>query len=340
MRNESRWLPFIAVWLVTVFLLAACTPGTTPTQATTAKPAPQTTSLASSSLAPQMKPTSSPGSAPVSFAGKIITFVPPYAPGSSSDIMARLYALHIGRFLPGRPSVIVRNIPGGNSIVGSNYVYSAKPDGLTGLVCASSPMLADLMNMKDARFELVKMSAVIGASVGTVFYAKQGVIDRPEDLPKARGIVFGYSSGTTGWMFVVAKELLNIPVEKVVLAYAGSGEARRAFLSGELNMSADSIPGYMETTAPLVAKGEVKLVFQVGFLDNQGNLVKDPSLPPQVPTIQDLYETIYAKRPSGMAWDAYRALVAVGTMYDKLYSLPQGHRIVLPGLIGTRRTQC
>src|ERR687884_40365 len=66
------------------------------------------------------------------FAGKTITIIVGYKPGGGYDATARLMARHLPQHIPGKPTVIVQNMPGGNSIIAANHVYAvAKGDGLT-----------------------------------------------------------------------------------------------------------------------------------------------------------------------------------------------------------------
>src|SRR5678810_1494434 len=67
-----------------------------------------------------------------SFSGKTVTIIVGYKPGGGYDATARLLARHLPKHLPGKPTVIVQNMPGGNSIIAANHMYNAaKPDGLT-----------------------------------------------------------------------------------------------------------------------------------------------------------------------------------------------------------------
>src|SRR5262245_56876130 len=63
---------------------------------------------------------------------KRVTFYVGLSPGGGYDINARLVARYIGRYIPGSPQVIVRNMPGGGGLVMTNFVanVSAK-DGLS-----------------------------------------------------------------------------------------------------------------------------------------------------------------------------------------------------------------
>lgn len=257
------------------------------------------------------------------FAGKTVTLVVTFAPGGATDIVGRIYAKYLSKHLEGKPTVVVRNIPGGAGTIGANYVYSAKPDGLTIMIATASNYIGNLMNMKAANYDLLKMPTLIGYASGNVFYMAPGIIEKPEDILKAKGLIFGSSTGVVSYAFIAAKELLGIPTEKVILGYAGSGDARRAFLSRETNFTGESTPGYREAIAPLVEKREVMPVFQLGLL-SKGDIIREPGLPPDTPTVKELYEKLYGKPPSGMAWEAYKGIVGGTRNYDKTLHLPPG----------------
>src|ERR671934_1829336 len=70
--------------------------------------------------------------AQTNFGGKTITIIVGYKPGGGYDATARMIARHLPQHLAGKPTVIVQNMPGGNSIIAANHIYNvAKPDGLT-----------------------------------------------------------------------------------------------------------------------------------------------------------------------------------------------------------------
>src|SRR4051812_4855606 len=76
---------------------------------------------------------------PVSFAGKVVTMVIPSTVGGSTDLAARLFAKFIGRHLPGAPTVVSSNVPGGQGIPALNFMtQQAKPDGLTIIMPSSN----------------------------------------------------------------------------------------------------------------------------------------------------------------------------------------------------------
>src|SRR6202007_2462153 len=64
------------------------------------------------------------------YKGKSVTMLVGTTPGGINDISARLVARHLGRFVPGNPSFIVQNNPGGGGLVTANRLYNtAEKDG-------------------------------------------------------------------------------------------------------------------------------------------------------------------------------------------------------------------
>jgi tripartite-type tricarboxylate transporter receptor subunit TctC len=66
------------------------------------------------------------------YSGKSVQLVIGYAPGGGYDIYARALARHMGRHIPGNPTIVVQNMPGAGSIKAANYLYNLAPkDGTT-----------------------------------------------------------------------------------------------------------------------------------------------------------------------------------------------------------------
>src|SRR6185369_3730072 len=64
------------------------------------------------------------GQTPVTFRGEIISIQIGYGPGGGYDTYGRALAKHYGRFIPGNPGVVAKNMPGAGSLRAANYVYN------------------------------------------------------------------------------------------------------------------------------------------------------------------------------------------------------------------------
>ncbi|HTK12179.1 MAG TPA: tripartite tricarboxylate transporter substrate-binding protein [Xanthobacteraceae bacterium] len=75
-------------------------------------------------------------------------------PGGAYDVVGRLVARHIGKHIPGTPSVVAQNVPGGGSLLLANqFATTTKPDGLTFGVMNSGMPTSPLLNPTAAHFD-------------------------------------------------------------------------------------------------------------------------------------------------------------------------------------------
>ena len=93
------------------------------------------------------------------FAGKNVTLIIGFGPGGGYDLWGRTVARHIGKHLPGKPTVIPQNMPGAGSYVAASHIYGAAPkDGSVFAIIARDAALGPLSNAPGARFDATKMS--------------------------------------------------------------------------------------------------------------------------------------------------------------------------------------
>src|SRR3981189_3599880 len=66
------------------------------------------------------------------YRGRPVNLVIGYPPGGGYDLYARTLARHIGRHIPGNPSIVVQNMPGAGSLKAASFLYGIAPkDGTT-----------------------------------------------------------------------------------------------------------------------------------------------------------------------------------------------------------------
>ena len=95
------------------------------------------------------------------FSGKTIRIVVGSIPGGGYDYWARLLARHMSKYIPGNPELVVQNMPGGGSLVATNYVYSvAKPDGQTVVVNNAALYFEQLLKRKEVQYDWSKFTWV------------------------------------------------------------------------------------------------------------------------------------------------------------------------------------
>ena len=263
----------------------------------------------------------------IDFSGKKIELIVPYREGGGSDTYARLFAPYMSKYLPGKPTILIRNFPGGGSIKGSNkFEARAKPDELTYVVTSSSTMVAQLFGGKKRKFDILKWKQFVVSSRGTVVYVrpKTGAKgkDIVADIKKLRGmeLLYGAKKANAGELrTIVAFELLDLNVRSIF--GLNLGKARKAFMRDELTINHDTAGTYFKKVKKLVEKGEAIPLFTLGY-PKDGKVVRDPALP-NMPTVLELYEKLNGKAPSGPKWDALKSMLALGITASKGFALPK-----------------
>src|SRR4030088_1112221 len=90
------------------------------------------------------------------YKGKTISIVIG-AKGGSLTLAGQIVSQHLGRYIPGNPTVIFRQMPGGAHLGATGYVYTAtEPDGLTILAANPGVALAQLADLPQVRFDVRK----------------------------------------------------------------------------------------------------------------------------------------------------------------------------------------
>ncbi len=292
------------------------------------------TALGASTLLP-----SSGAHAAVNFAGQTVTILVPFGVGGGNDLWARFLANFIGKYLPGNPVVVVKNSPGGGSVSGANlFANTAKPDGLTLLVSSGSTQFPYLLGEKRVRYDYKKLNFVLAGPTGGVAYisSKLGV-DGLKSLNKLKGQKLYFPSQGVSSLDMVPLlgfRLLGLDVNHVT-GFPGRAEGRLGFERGEFNIDYQTT-AYVRSSLPLVQRGEAVPLFAWGLVDKNGKLIRDPNFP-DLPHIEEAYEIVHGKKPSGIEWDAFMAFLISGFPAQKLLLLPNG---TSPEIIEAYRESC
>lgn len=252
------------------------------------------------------------------YQGKTLRVVVASAAGGGSDIVARLMMRHLSRHIPGNPTIIIENMPGAGEIIGVNYVHNiAKPDGLTALFATGTP-ITQLLELPGIEFDLLKMPIVGGSSESVAAFIrsdKTGVRSATDLLNLKNPIVIGGSGygSIKDISLLAAMNLLGVKQSTYVTGYGSAGPIRLAFERAEVNFTQETAVGIARSVLPWVREGWTSVLYQVGFLDENGNVTKDSvwkQIGLEIPSIAEVYKTIYGKPPSGTAWEAEKALIA------------------------------
>ncbi len=260
------------------------------------------------------------------FAGKRITAIVPFSPGGGSDTLVRFLAPYFRKYLPGKPAIIVRNVPGAGSIKGANMIEKVKKDGRTFLCSSASTMMNYIMKDKRIKFYPENWIPFLNVPAGSVIYARTdlGLTGNPvEDLKmlQKKKLVFGGNSPTSGELpRLLSMYLMGLDVKPVF--GLNRGPVRLAFERGEFTINYDSMAGYLVGAKDLLDSGVIKPLYSFGVWDGKKKqLVRDPSVP-DLPHFVEAYEGVYGKKPSGLGWKVLSNTMTAVVMNNKVLVLP------------------
>jgi len=207
------------------------------------------------------------------FKDKTLTINVGYGAGGGYDMTTRIVARHLGRHIPGNPTVIVSNMPGGGSLRLINFLYNAAPkDGLTLGVFGALLMLEPLRGNSNVKAEPAKFEW-IGSMHNDInacgIWKGGGVgIKTLDDLLKSpKTIVFGSTSpeAETATYPTVLRKLLGAPVS-VINGYPGTREINLAMQSGEVHGTCGMYESTVRTSYfSDLQSGNLTIFFQAGL---------------------------------------------------------------------------
>lgn len=197
------------------------------------------------------------------YSGKTVTIVVGYKTGGGYDATARVLARHLPKHIPGKPTVIVQNMPGANSIIAANHVYAVtKPDGLTIGTFNRNLPIAQLTKVAGVKFDMAKFAWVgSAASECTVLAIRTDLPYKTfEDLRKSKQqIVIGATGpGASTYDFpLLLKEFLGVNV-KLVSGYQSSADIMLAVERKEV----DGRAGSFTSIRPFIDRNLVRPVLR------------------------------------------------------------------------------
>jgi tripartite-type tricarboxylate transporter receptor subunit TctC len=201
------------------------------------------------------------------FEGKAVRLVVGFTAGGGYDAYTRTLARHMGKHIPGNPSMIVENMPGAGSMISANYTYkAARPDGLTMGHFIGGLFLQQLLGKPGIEFDAAKFqfvgvpaqdNFVIGLAKST------GITDVESWMGSKQVVKFGgVASGSGSDDFPnLLKATLGLPIQ-LVSGYKGTADVRLAFNSGEVSGLSNSWESTKSTWRNELESGDLKLILQ------------------------------------------------------------------------------
>ena len=221
------------------------------------------------------------------YKGKTVELYIGYSVGGGYDIYARLLARHMGRHLPGNPTIVPKNMEGAGSLRLANWLYRVAPkDGTAFGTIGRGIPFDPLLGGKGAQFKATDFGWIGSANDEVSLCAAWGTtgITRFEDL-YARELIVGGTGATADTDFFpkIVNGVLGTKM-RVISGYPGGNDITLAMQRGEVHGRCGWSWSSIKTNHPSWVKdGTLKLLVQLS-LDKHEDL-------PDVPVIMEKVKT-------------------------------------------------
>jgi tripartite-type tricarboxylate transporter receptor subunit TctC len=223
------------------------------------------------------------------YKGKTITLIVGNATGGGYDAYGRLLARHMPRYIPGEPTIVVKNQPGAGGMVFSNYLYSQAPrDGLTiGMMSRANPIEPVLGNpaakFRSEEFTWLGTSSTYEDDAYCLVIRADAPFKTIEDVQKpGRALLLGglAAGGSDVDITMIARDVFKLNAQ-LVRGYGGSAELNIAIQRGEVEGRAIGVSSMQTGLSDWYNNGKLRFLVQFGHAQRWKGL-------PDVPTAREL----------------------------------------------------
>jgi len=191
-----------------------------------------------------------------------------YPPGAAYDIYMRTFARHLGKHLPGHPSVIPQNMAGAGSLRAANFLYNAAPrDGLTIGMFARGLAMQPLLDEQGIQYDARKFNWIgsLGTDVSMVLAWHNKPFKTLDDVRRREMIVAATGSGADSVIFPYILNGVLGTKFRVVTGYPGANDFLLAVERGEADGTAGVSWGTIIAGRPdWVREHKINIIVQLG----------------------------------------------------------------------------
>ena len=204
-----------------------------------------------------------------------------YTPGGSYDLYARLVAQHLGRHLPGKPTVIPNNMPGAGSLTAANYVNEVAPkDGTALAIVSETAAMEQALGNPAAKYDATKFTWVgrVASSnnIHLVWHAA-----RAQSVEDTKTIEMTVAGTGPANIAEAVPRLLNAIAGtkfKIISGYQAAGPGMLAMERGEVDSAATSWAAIKSTKQDWLDKKLARIILQ-SVPERSPELPDVPALP-------------------------------------------------------------
>ncbi len=205
------------------------------------------------------------------YAGKTVTMVVGYGVNNGYDSYARAVGRHIQNHLPGKPTIVVQNMPGAGSLSAISYLYnSSVRDGtVIGMIDQAAP-LAQAMGEPGLRADVRKFNW-IGRMISNAAILFSWAGAKVQNLPDAFAteLIVATPGQSSRMVSTLLKNMLGLKL-RILTGYPNSAEALLAMERREIDAAFLPWSVLQSERADWLAQKKIRLLSQMGTEPNQG----------------------------------------------------------------------
>ncbi|HTI86910.1 MAG TPA: hypothetical protein VL966_09925 [Alphaproteobacteria bacterium] len=225
------------------------------------------------------------------YRGKTLSMIIPSSPGGDYDLRARMVAQYMGRHIPGNPTIVPRNMPGGGGITAANWLHVQAPRDGTALETPLSTMpLAQASKQRGVQFDVTEWAWIGNTtnSPNVISVWHTSPIRSIEDARKREVILGAPGANTPSAYNPLALNTIVGTKFKLIVAYPGGNDVNLAMERGEVEARHNIWASWVSGHPDWLRDKKIFQIVQIG-------LEKHPDLK-DVPLMMDL-----AKNPDDRA---------------------------------------
>ncbi len=237
------------------------------------------------------------------YRGKTVFLQIGSVPGGVYDIVGRMVARHIARYIPGEPKVVPQNVPGGGSLLLANQFGSITPrDGTVFGVFNNGMPTTPLLDPEAGKFDARKFAFIGSTSreAHILVVWRDAPAKTFEDLFRMEVILGATSPGAAPYDFPLLTNTLAGTKFRIIKGYPGGPETQLAMRRGEIHGNGGlALGSYKTDYQDAVKANEVRVLGAFGM--RQHPELKDVPMFPtgKTPEERQLFELMYARQDYG-----------------------------------------
>ena len=201
------------------------------------------------------------------YKGRTVSIVVGFATGGAYDPYARVVARHLPKYLPGAPTIVIRNMQGAGSVIAANHLYNVSPkDGSELGVIAGSAAIEPVYGTKSMQFDGQKFTWLGSANneIAGCLAWHSAPFESADDLFK-KEMITG-ASGASNLEFPTAMNAVLGTKMKLVRGYKGPADILLALERGEVQGMCGMINTIVGTQRPdWIRDRKVRILLQIGL---------------------------------------------------------------------------